>query len=450
MTAFHELARISAERMLNGVVEGVAIALFAGLLLHTMGRRNLGRRNSGTRFAVLLTALFSIAALPVLSIVVGSARPSGGGQALWAVTVPSQWATYLFLAWATIATAGLSRVALGLWQLRKMRAGNRVIELADLDPVLQRTLAEFQASRTATLAVSDKLTVPAAIGFFHPMIVLPKWALRELSTTELNSILIHELAHLERRDDWTNLAQKVLRALLFFHPAVWWLERQLSLEREMACDDVVLSRTANPRAYAECLITVAERSLMRRGLALAQAAVSKMRQTTLRVSQILDGNRSAATRVWKPALGLVTVASGIFVVGLARAPQLVAFRDHTPASSSSLASAVVPVTFPDSATPKAVVTSFRPKRTAPSRAVAAKPIEAKFPPAQQNSLAKLTLPVALPVSMQDEASAQTVLVVLRTEQYGPAGSSWTFHVWRFTMLKAEHIPIELTIPAKSL
>ena len=97
---------------------------------------------------------------------------------------------------------------------------------------------------------------------------------------ELNSILIHELAHLERRDDWTNLAQKVLRALLFFHPAVWWVERQLSLEREMACDDVVLSRTANPRAYAECLVTVAERSLMRRGLALAQAAVSKMRQTT--------------------------------------------------------------------------------------------------------------------------------------------------------------------------
>ena len=83
------------------------------------------------------------------------------------------------------------------------------------------------------------------MSLIDPMIVLPKWTLGELSTSELNSILIHELAHIERRDDWTNLAQRILRALFFFHPAVWWVERQLSLEREMACDDVVLARTAN-------------------------------------------------------------------------------------------------------------------------------------------------------------------------------------------------------------
>ena len=437
MTAFHELARVSAERMLNGVVEGVAIAVFVGMLLHLMRRRN-----SGTRFAVLLTALFSIAALPLLNILTASAGSPPSSAAVWSVTVPNQWATYLLLIWATIATVGLSRVALGLWQLRKVRAGNQAVDVANLDPVLQRTLGEFQSSRRVTLAVSDKLTVPAAIGFFHPMIVLPKWTLHELSTTELNSILIHELAHLERRDDWTNLAQKVLRALLFFHPAVWWLERQLSLEREMACDDVVLSRTANPRAYAECLVTVAERSLMRRSLALAQAAVSKMQQTTLRVSQILDVNRSAATRVWKPALGVVTVASGIFVVGLARAPQLVAFRDSTPAISlASVASS--PRVFSTPIAPKAVVTSFHPKRTAQTRT--AQPIQAKLPP--QNFLAKATLPVS---QKNDAASAHTVLVVMRTEQFGPAGSSWTVRVWRFTLLKAEQIPIDLTIPSKSL
>jgi beta-lactamase regulating signal transducer with metallopeptidase domain len=439
MTALHELARVSAERMLNGVVEGVAIAVFVGLLLHTMRRRN-----SGTRFAVLLTALFSIAALPLLNVLTASAGSPPSDAAVWSVTVPNQWATFLLLIWATIATVGLSRVALGLWQLRKVRAGNQSVDVTSLDPVLQRTLGELQSSRKVTLAVSDKLTVPAAIGFFHPMIVLPQWTLHELSTAELNSILIHELAHLERRDDWTNLAQKVLRALLFFHPAVWWLERQLSLEREMACDDVVLSRTANPRAYAACLVTVAEKSLMRRSLALAQAAVSKMQQTTLRVSQILDVNRSAATRVWKPALGLVTVASGIFVVGLARAPQLVAFRDSPPAVS--LAAVVsAPKDFSTPIVPKAVVTSFHAKRTAQTRTAAAQPIQAKLPP--QNSLAKATLPVS---QKDDATSAQTVLVVMRTEQYGPAGSSWTVRVWRFTVLKAEQIPIELTIPAKSL
>jgi beta-lactamase regulating signal transducer with metallopeptidase domain len=381
------------------------------------------------------------------------AKAGGGsshsGAAVWAVTVPSLWATYIVLAWAAIASIGLTRVGLGLWQLRKIRAGSEVIDPASLDSVLQRTLEQFQSSRKVRLAVSDELAVPAAIGFFNPMIVLPKWALQELSTTELNSILIHEMAHLERRDDWTNLAQKVLRALLFFHPAVWWVERQLSLEREMACDDVVLSRTANPRAYAECLVNVAERSFMRRGLALAQAAVSKMRQTTLRVAQILDGNRSATTRVWKPALGLVTVASGIFVVGLARAPELVAFRESAPSVTSSFASVAVPASLPKNVAapvmPKAVMASFQPKQSVRSN-VAPKPMEAKWTPPQSiEAPARATLAV----SKNDEVPARTVFVVMQTEQFGPGGASWTIRVWRFTVLKPEQIPAGLKVSAKS-
>jgi beta-lactamase regulating signal transducer with metallopeptidase domain len=460
MTAWHELARISAERMLNGVVEGIVIALFAGVLLQVMRRQNLGRRNSGTRFAVLLAALFSIAALPVLTVVRTSIGASISKRAVWAVAVPSLWATYFVLAWAAIAMVGLARVGLGLWQLRKVRAGSEVVDPARLDVVLQKTLREFRSTREVTIAISEKVMVPAAIGFFRPMIVLPSWALRELSTSELNSILIHELAHLHRRDDWTNLAQKVLRAVLFFHPAVWWLERQLSLEREMACDDIVLARTENQRAYAECLVTVAERSLMRRGLALAQAAVSKMRQTTLRVAQILDGSSATATRAWKPALGLVAVMSGIFVMALARAPELVAFRESVPVvaasvhsvslASASLAPVVVPTSLPTNSAvpslPKAVLASFR-YGTEPSRKVTTKPIQAKVMlPESAQPIAKATL---ASLKQEDEVSAQTLFVVMRTEQVGPEGASWTIRVWQFTVLKPEQIPAGLKVPAKS-
>ncbi len=115
--------------------------------------------------------------------------------------------------------------------------------------------------------------------------------MQELSPDELNQILLHELAHLRRWDDWTNLAQKIVKALFFFHPAVWWIEKQVSLEREMACDDAVLAETASPRAYAECLAHLAEKTLIQRSLALAQAALGKIRQTSLRVAQILDANR---------------------------------------------------------------------------------------------------------------------------------------------------------------
>ena len=126
-----------------------------------------------------------------------------------------------------------------------------------------------------------------------PLVVIPSWAMRELSAAELNTILLHELAHLRRWDDWTNLAQKVLGALLFFHPAVWWIEKKLALEREMACDDLVLAQDCESRAYAECLVSLAEKSLLRRGFALAQAAVGRMRHMSFRVAQILDENDQA-------------------------------------------------------------------------------------------------------------------------------------------------------------
>jgi hypothetical protein len=318
----NQLARISAGSMLNCMLQGIAIGLFAWILLRVMGRRN-----SSTRFAVWFSALLTIAALPVLGVAASSAR---AGSVASAITVPGSWALDIFLAWAVIAGAALLRVGVGLWQLRKLRAACPVVDPEILDPVLRGTLQEFQSVRSVTLCQSDRLRVPTAIGFLQPVVVVPAWALQELSTAELNSILIHELAHLRRRDDWTNLAQQILKALLFFHPAVWWIESQLSLEREMACDDTVLATTSDPRGYAQCLISVAEKSFMRRGLALAQAAVNRMRQTSLRVAQILDVNRSGAIRIWKPALFSVAAFSVACLVSLSRAPELVAFKDRLP------------------------------------------------------------------------------------------------------------------------
>ena len=109
--------------------------------------------------------------------------------------------------------------------------------------------------------------------------MIPDWALIELSSSELNQVVLHELAHLRRWDDWTNLAQQIIRALLFFHPAVWWIGKKAELEREMACDDAVLAETESPRAYAECLAHLAERSFVQRSLALAQAAIGRFHQT---------------------------------------------------------------------------------------------------------------------------------------------------------------------------
>ena len=312
------LAQISAERILNCAAEGVVIALLAGLLLRVMGSRN-----SGTRFAVWFAALLGIAALPLL----GHWAAGGAELAKRAeFNMPASWALYIFAAWLLLAVAGLFRVGLGFWHIHRLRKACVPVETATLDPVLQNTLAQFSPHQAVKLCISDHMQVPTAIGFAKPLVVIPSWIMRELSTSELNTILLHELAHLRRKDDWTNLIQKILGALLFFHPAVWWIEKKLALEREMACDDLVLAQSTSPRAYAECLVSLAEKSFLRRGLALAQAAVDRVRNVSLRVTRILDVNRPQATRVWGPAPILVGGVSLACLMALSYSPaRLVSF-----------------------------------------------------------------------------------------------------------------------------
>jgi beta-lactamase regulating signal transducer with metallopeptidase domain len=317
---FQSFAQTSATRILNCAVEGIGIALLAWILLRT-----LGRQNSGTRFAVWFSTLLGIAALPLIAHFGANSAEIAKSE----ISLPSSWAFYVFAAWLLIAAVGLVRIGVGFWRLRQLRRGCVRLEAAVLDPVLRKTLEEFDSSRPVAVCVSDRLRVPTAIGFVKPLVVIPSWAMRELTPTELNTILLHELAHLRRWDDWTNLVQKVLGALLFFHPAVWWIEKKLALEREMACDDLVLAQTASPRAYAECLVslaeTMAEKSLLRRGLALAQAAVGRIQHMSLRVAQILDEKRPGATRVWRPAPMLLAGITLAGVMVFSGAPRLVSF-----------------------------------------------------------------------------------------------------------------------------
>jgi beta-lactamase regulating signal transducer with metallopeptidase domain len=347
------LAQISIERILNALPEGFLVALFAWALL-----RVLRRQNSGTRFAVWFLALLTVAVLPVLGgsgearslMAAGMSSRSSWGSMRPAITIPARWALFVFLAWALGACVAMIRLATGLWRLRQLRRSCMAIVAADVDPAVRKTVdaigaSRSIASRSITVATSEYVRVPAAIGFWKQTIVLPTWALRELPPEDLNAILLHEFAHLRRWDDWTNLIQKIVRAVFFFHPAVWWIENRLSVEREMACDDAVLAETANPHGYATCLVSLLEKSLVHRlahSLAdrrrsMAQAAVGRAREASLRLARILDTNRPVATRVWKPALGMVAAFSMVCLAVLPRDPQFVAFYRPVRVGTGALA-----------------------------------------------------------------------------------------------------------------
>ena len=428
-------------RMLNTVAEGLVVSACVWLAM-----RWFKPLNSGTRFAVWFSTLLAIVALPFLSQ--SKSVPAVAAHAQLAL--PNTWAVYLLIAWASIASLLLARLGLSLWHIAKLRRSSSVIDPANLDPALKTVWTEA-SSRRVELRVSEKMRVPAALGFFHPAVIIPAWTWHELPAEELKVILLHELAHLRRWDDWTNLAQKIVKALFFFHPAVWWIEGHLTLEREMACDDVVLSQTTNPRAYAKSLLSLAERVGLGKGIALAQAALGRAHQTSQRIMQILDAGRPKATRVWKPALGLVTAMSAVAIMAVPYTPSLVTFEDHKLAPA--------PVTIADvrsseSATPvsltkeSAFIRVIRGQGVVPEKQIASS--------AHQDAViatkAKRTNhnPLVVQASLKP-VPVPEMLVVMRAVQYDESGISvWTLCVWQITNSKAAQKQVHPELVVNSL
>ncbi|WP_165250994.1 M56 family metallopeptidase [Paludisphaera soli] len=166
----------------------------------------------------------------------------------WIPVLPGVWlvGSALTLAWLATGLAGVGRLRR---EALPLEAG----------PVVERARALARSLGIARVAVAacDRIAAPVLIGVVRPMILLPTAALTGWSPEQLEMALLHELAHLRRRDNLVGLFQKLAEALLFFHPTTWWLSAWVRLERETCCDRLVVARTDRPRAYAELLAALA-------------------------------------------------------------------------------------------------------------------------------------------------------------------------------------------------
>jgi hypothetical protein len=135
--------------------------------------------------------------------------------------------------------------------------------------------------------------MPVVTGWQKPAILLPPSFLRDLSSAEMETIIVHELAHIQRRDYPANVAQAALEALFFYHPAVWWIARQIRREREHCCDDIALRVTGSPLACAKALTTLEER---RSSAVPALLPASSQGDLTMRIRRILAPDRNKPLR----------------------------------------------------------------------------------------------------------------------------------------------------------
>jgi bla regulator protein BlaR1 len=126
--------------------------------------------------------------------------------------------------------------------------------------------------KTIKIYESTMAKVPMVIGIIKPVILLPVSAFTGLSPKQLESIIVHELAHIIRRDYLVNLLQSILEILFFYHPAVWWINGVIREERENCCDDIAIEKTGDSASYAKALANIQEQLLLKENLAMAIAA----------------------------------------------------------------------------------------------------------------------------------------------------------------------------------
>jgi bla regulator protein blaR1 len=113
-------------------------------------------------------------------------------------------------------------------------------------------------SHPVDLAFSGNATEPGIFGIFRPTLVLPVGISDRLTETQLESVIVHELCHVSRKDNLTAALHMFVEVLFWFHPLVWWVGARLVDERERACDEEVLRLSSDPQTYAESILKICE------------------------------------------------------------------------------------------------------------------------------------------------------------------------------------------------
>jgi beta-lactamase regulating signal transducer with metallopeptidase domain len=213
------------------------------------------------------------------------------------------------------------RIAFGLFVIEQLRRRN-LVALPDALVARFRALqSRLGIRRVIRYCECHLVSVPAVIGFFRPVVLIPMRALTGLSQEQLEALVAHELGHIKRFDVAVNFVQVIAETLFFFHPAVWWLNKRIRADREDCCDDIAVAAGGNSVGYAKALATIATwRDVPSFAMAATGGPVATRIARLLGMNQQGDGTRTAGVFTASVILASALLA-GAVSLGLVRSAQ---------------------------------------------------------------------------------------------------------------------------------
>jgi len=305
--------------LLHSLWQGLIVALLAGIIMVLTKRSS-----SSLRYNLLCGLLFLFLGVsgytfyrelpPAVSISAASATPSSVVSPAAAALIPAAaavaqpsaapaasavvqsgidrliqyfntHAALVVLIWFIIFLGRFVQLLSALVYAQRIRYYQISAAPAEWHQRLQELLRKVRITRPVLLLESTLIKVPVVVGFLKPAILVPVGMLAHISPDQVESILLHELAHIRRQDYLFNLVQNVVDTLFFFNPAMIWISSLIRTERENCCDDIAIRETRSRRRLIEALVSFHEYEQTAGGYALSFAA--KENQVVRRVKRIV-------------------------------------------------------------------------------------------------------------------------------------------------------------------
>ncbi len=233
--------------LLHFLWQGTAIAAVYAMLRAAL-TRSLSARG---RYALACAALVAMGVAPPLTFfVIADAR----GANAWTITAAeSRWLLPAVVAIWLLGVIAFSIRLLGGWRYTARLRSVSHPAPAEWRKNMERIGARIGVTHLVRLRMSSLVDVPTVIGWLRPAILVPVEFFTGLPFEHITALLAHEMAHIRRHDYLANIAQSIAEAVLFYHPAVWWISEQIRAERELCCDDLAVAATGDALVYARAL-----------------------------------------------------------------------------------------------------------------------------------------------------------------------------------------------------
>jgi beta-lactamase regulating signal transducer with metallopeptidase domain len=328
------------------------------LLISAIAASVLLKRFAVVRHAILLSALITIGSSPAMMVLAGHlGAPRFGAlpgatvlhtTALRPAASPVQtnnhpaaapaltWPGIFILLWMLGIFFGTFRLFRGLRVMNRIRRSAKPAS-EEMQAALHDRLRDLVGDAPPAILTSDQVGVPVALGCMRPVVVLPSTFPDRFNQHELMQMVLHECAHVKRRDTALGLYQRILTIVLWFHPLLYLANHLLDAAREEICDNYVLS-LVTASEYSRTLLAVAQAVTPFPNGCFAPTLVRSARQLEHRVAGLLHARRSTMTRLSFKALSVIVAAfigGGIVLSCMAATPQ-------APLNSSNELTHVVP------------------------------------------------------------------------------------------------------------